>query len=130
MLATQVQPSTDSKDEEVKVFATKLQPSTGPKNKEVKPNKSLYCPLHRSKAHGIHECQELERMGQKSLRMRRARLIELGLCPKCLGRHSAVNCRVKVSCDHCSFPHATILHIHRDKSNQPSNATKVKSADT
>ena len=130
VLATQLQPSTDSKDEEVKVLATKLQPSTGPKNKEVKPNKSLYCPLHRSKAHGIHECQELERMGQKSLRMRRARLIELGLCPKCLGRHSAVNCRVKVSCDHCSLPHATILHIHRDKSNQPSNATKVKSADT
>ena len=125
-------PASTSSRKQVKVLATHLQPSKDSKDNEVKPNKSRYCPHHKSGGHEILECRDLKRMGQENSNKRRDRILELGLCLKCLGRHSADNCKSKVACDICGLSHVTILHIYRRNSKKPSKSPKVQSenADT
>ena len=125
-------PASSTSRKQVKVLATKLQSSTDSKENEVKPNKSQYCLHHKSETHGILQCNDLKRMGQENPNKRRDRILKLGLCLKCLGRHSADNCKVKVACEVCGYPHATILHIYRRFPKKPSKSPTVESesADT
>ena len=121
-------PSTSKR--QVKVLATKIESSSDSKSQISNQNKKPYCLHHRVEGHTVQECKDLSRMGQDNLEKRNKRLNDLGLCSKCLYKHSVENCKVKVVCDVCGHPHATILHIYRRNPRRLANRPRVQSIDT
>ena len=112
-------PASSTSRKQVKVLATKLQSPTVTKKKESTSKKTLYCLHHKAEGHNITDCKDINQMGHENFFKRRKRIRELGLCQRCLGKHSVDNCRVKVVCNVCEKAHATILHVYRKLSNPP-----------
>ena len=123
-------PVSSSSKRQVKVLATQIESPSDSKSQISNPKKKAYCLHHRIEGHTVHQCKDLNKMGQNNVERRNKRLNELGLCSRCLYKHSVENCKVKVVCDICRHPHATILHIYRRDPRKPSNRPRVQSIDT